>query len=113
MSAYTLLALERSATRVRADEALARVSPPLAEVCAADEQVRAREPEACAVAVQVVTSQSAEPARARDGKDGRDGRDGSPAAEMIVTRLDGSQLRCPRTGGPDTTPIYTCQIQES
>lgn len=42
------------------------------------------------------------------GKDGTNGRDGSPATELIVNRSDGTQLRCPRTGGDDTAPVYTC-----
>ncbi|WP_141279566.1 hypothetical protein [Pseudonocardia hydrocarbonoxydans] len=44
----------------------------------------------------------------RDGVDGAPGRDGSPAAELVVNEADGSQLRCPRTGGDDTAPEYTC-----
>lgn len=44
-----------------------------------------------------------------NGVDGKDGRDGSPAAEMVVNRTDGTTLRCPRTGGEDTAPVYTCQ----
>lgn len=44
----------------------------------------------------------------KDGVDGRDGANGSPATEMIVNRTDGSSLRCPRTGGGDSAPVYTC-----
>ena len=50
----------------------------------------------------------ADGANGTNGTDGTDGRDGSPAAELIVNRADGTQLRCPRTGGEDTAPVYTC-----
>lgn len=45
------------------------------------------------------------------GRDGVDGVDGSPAEVLIVNRTDGTQLRCPRTGGEDTAPEYTCTAE--
>lgn len=53
----------------------------------------------------------------RDGRDGvagqpgRDGADGSPAEVLVVNRADGTQLRCPRTGGEDVAPEYTCTAE--
>ncbi len=39
---------------------------------------------------------------------GERGADGSPAAELVINRSDGSTVRCPRTGGENTAPVYTC-----
>lgn len=39
---------------------------------------------------------------------GPPGTDGSPAAELVINRSDGTTVRCPRTGGEDTAPVYTC-----
>lgn len=45
------------------------------------------------------------------GADGADGRDGSPAATMTITLSNGSVVVCPRTGGDDASPAYTCTRQ--
>lgn len=35
-----------------------------------------------------------------------------PPGEMVFNRSDGATETCPRTGGPDTAPVYTCQAGE-
>lgn len=42
-----------------------------------------------------------------DGKNGRDGHDGSPAHSMTLVTPDGTML-CPRSGGTDLDPVYSC-----
>lgn len=39
---------------------------------------------------------------------GANGKDGSPAEAFTVNRSDGQIVECPRTGGTDDHPIYTC-----
>lgn len=44
-----------------------------------------------------------------DGTDGTNGRDGSPASTLVINRSDGTTVNCPRTGGSDLEPVYSCR----
>lgn len=37
------------------------------------------------------------------------GANGSPAAQITINRTNGTTVVCPRTGGEDTAPVYTCE----